>query len=86
MIRISGLKVIQDVGFKVASSFTSNDGRTLPVPANHKLVCKDVDGDIVNVQYITDKPLAVKIGDSLSDLKLMGFSRTSFAVTLKVQA
>lgn len=81
---IKGLKVLQDKGWKSDSTFTSDDGRTMPIPANHKFVCIDECGDVVNCTFVTPAPLNFKVGSSTPDVLLVGnVSHSQFGWTLK---
>lgn len=83
-MKIEGLKVFKINDWKAESSFRSDDGRTMPIPANHKVVCQDENGDIVNVTFITSVPLAFKVGDVLKGVTLAGSaSKTSFGWSVK---
>lgn len=85
-MKIEGLKVFADKGWKADSSFTADNGATMSVPANHKVVCQDENGDIVNVTFVSESPLSVKVGDVLKGVVLVGsVSKTNFGWSVKAQ-
>lgn len=85
-MKIEGLKVFADKGWKADSVFTADDGKTMTIPANHKFICQDENNDIVNVTFVTPAPLSLKIGSDLKSVVLVGnVSKTSFGWTLKAE-
>lgn len=85
-MKIEGLKVFAIKDWKPDSTFTDDNGKVMPIPANHKIICQDENKDIVNVTFVTPSPLAVKEGDILKGVSLVGnVSKTSFGWTLKAK-
>lgn len=83
-MKINGLKVLQDKGWKADSTFTSDDGRTMSIPANHKAICTDEAGDIVNLTIVSPSPVALRSGQVLDGLSLAGgVSKNAFGWTVK---
>lgn len=84
-MKITGLKVVADKGWKPDSTFTSEDGKVMPIAANHKIVCQDENGDIVNVTAVSPAPLPLKAGSPLGEVTLAGnVSHTAFGWSAKV--
>lgn len=85
-MKIEGLKVFQVKDWKPDSTFTDDSGRTLPIPANHKIICQDENKDIVNVTFVTPSPLSVKEGDVLKGVVIVGnVSKASFGWSVKAK-
>lgn len=85
-MRIEGLKVFVVKEWKADSAFTSDNGHTMTIPANHKVICQDENGDVVNVSFVTPAPLNFKVGQELKGVSLIGnVSRNSFGYTLKAK-
>jgi len=86
-MKVSGLKMLQDKGWKADSEFVSDSGQRMSIPANHKLVALDDNGDVVNVVVQTPSPLNLpKSGSPLPDFEPTGsFSRNSFGWSIKVR-
>lgn len=83
-MKIEGLKVFKIGDWKSDSTFTADNGQTMPIPANHKIICQDENGDIVNVTFVTPSPLPVKVGQILTGVILCGnVSKTAFGWTVK---
>lgn len=85
-MKIEGLKVFAVMEWKPDSTFTGDNGKIMPVSANHKIICQDDCGDIVNVTFVTPAPLPVKVGDLLKGVVLVGnVSKTSFGWSMKAR-
>lgn len=85
-MKIEGLKVFADKGWSSDSSFMNDNGVSTPIPANHKVVCQDENGDIVNVTFVTSQPLSLKLGEVLKGVTLIGgVSKTRFGWTVKAE-
>lgn len=83
-MKIIGLKVIADKGWKAESTFTADDGRTMQIAANHKAICTDESGDIVNVTIVSPAPVSLRVGQALDGLTLAGsVSKNAFGWTVK---
>lgn len=83
-MKINGLKVMQDKGWKADSTFTADDGRTMQIPANHKAICTDEVGDVVNLTIVAPSPVSLRIGQVLDGLSLAGnVSKNSFGWMVK---
>lgn len=83
-MKIDGLKFLQDKGWSAASTFTADNGRVMPIPANHKIVATDENGDVVNVTIQTEKPLTFKASQPVGVITLTGsLSKTTFGWSLK---
>lgn len=80
-MKVTGLKIVQVKEWKAKSTFTNDQGQSFEVAANQKIICRDGD-DFVNLTLVTDVPVSLKSGDSLS-VDLLGFTRTSFGVNIK---
>lgn len=85
-MKIEGLKVFAVKEWKSDSTFMGDDGKTMSIPANHKIICQDDCGDIVNVTFVSPAPLSVKVGDLLKGVVLVGnVSKTSFGWAIKAR-
>lgn len=83
-MKITGLKIAADKGWKADSTFTADDGRTISIPANHKVICTDEAGDIVNVTIVSPAPVTLRVGQPLDGLSLAGsVSKNAFGWTVK---
>lgn len=83
-MKIDGLKFLQDKGWSPASTFTADNGRVMPIPANQKIVATDEIGDVVNVTIQTEKPLTFKPSQLVGAITLTGtVSKTAFGWSLK---
>ena len=51
-MKIDWLRIMSDKGWKPDSAFTADDGRSMQIPANHKFVCMDELGDVVNLHDV----------------------------------
>lgn len=81
---ITGLKFMSDKGWNAASVFTLDNGKTVPVPANQKIICLDDNGDVVNVSIQSDVPVQFKSGEQIKPLRLLGVTaHNSFGWTVK---
>lgn len=85
-MKVTGLKFMSDKGWTADNAFQSDSGKMLTIPANHKCVCTDEDGDVVNVTIVTPAPLVFKAGEELKNVKLVGsVSKSGFGWALKCQ-
>lgn len=85
-MKIQGLKLLTDKGWNASSSFTNDAGKVMPIPANHKMVCQDENGDIVNLTIVTPVPATLKAGEEIKNLRLSGsVSRSAFGWTVKAE-
>lgn len=85
-MKIEGLKVFAVKDWKADSTFTDDNGKVMPILANHKVICQDENKEIVNVTFVTPAPLAVKEGDVLKSVSVVGnVSKTSFGWSLKAK-
>ena len=85
-MKVVGLKLMSDKGWTAESAFQSDSGKMLTIPANHKVVCTDEDGDVVNVTLVSAAPISFKAGEELKNLKLVGsVSKSGFGWALKGQ-
>lgn len=83
-MKIDGLKVFKVGDWKSDSTFTADNGQTMAVLANHKFICQDENGDIVNVTFVTPSPLSLKVGQTLMGVILCGnVTKTAFGWTVK---
>lgn len=82
-MKIEGLKVFQLKDWKPDSMFQADDGKTMQIPANQKIICQDENNDIVNVTVVTPSPLTLKVGDKISLVLSGNVSHTSFGWTAK---
>lgn len=76
-MRVNKLIVLQDKGWKPASTFTNGAGRSFQVPASHKFILRDEKDDIINATVNCEAPLLFKIGDSVDGLELAGTATLS---------
>lgn len=60
-MKINGLKVFAIKDWKPDSTFTTETGTSMQIPANHKLVCQDENNDIVNVTIVTPLPFLSRL-------------------------
>lgn len=82
-MKLVGLKVFADKGWKPDSTFTGDDGRTMTIPANHKIICQDENNDVVNVSFVTAAPLTLKVG-AVVDVSVTGnISKSAFGWSVK---
>lgn len=85
-MKIVGLKLMSDKGWTAENAFQSDSGKLLTIPANHKVVCTDEEGDVVNVTLVSPTPIAFKAGEELKNLKLVGsVSKSGFGWSLKAE-
>lgn len=82
-MKIECLKFAQDKGWFPASQFVADNGRTMPIEANNKIVATDENGDFVNVTIYTEKPLTFKQGQPLVLTLTSGISKTAFGWSVK---
>lgn len=83
-MKIEGLKVFKVGDWKSDSTFTADNGQTMTVAANHKIICQDENSDIVNVTFVTPSPLSFKVGQVLNGVFLCGnVSKTAFGWSVK---
>lgn len=85
-MKIEGLKVFAVKDWKSDSTFTDDNGKVTPIPANHKVICQDENKEIVNVTFVTSVPLAIKEGEILKSVIVVGnVTKTSFGWTVKAK-
>lgn len=83
-MKITGLKVIADKSWKPESTFTADDGRTMLIAANHKVICTDECDDIVNLTIVSPSPVPLRVGQVLDGLALAGsVSKNAFGWAVK---
>ena len=83
-MKIEGLKVMSDKGWTADSTYTADNGKVYNIPANHKYVCIDENGGVVNLTLITPAPCAYKEGTALPTLQLAGnVTSNTFGTTCK---
>lgn len=84
-MKIDNLKVVSVKEWRMASQFKADNGQTYDIPANHKIVCLDEVGDIVNVSVITEKPLNLTVGSKIAVSVAGNVQHNSFGWTLKAR-
>ena len=76
---VKGLKIVQMRDWVADKPWVLDNGTRGVTPANHKIICMDEQGDIVNCTFVTPQPLQLAKGSTI-DIRLVGsFRLNNFA-------